>query len=116
MATALLHIYDCILLTSEINDDVEDVLELVVGIATSFEGLDTLLQRAQQALQAPLDRLRVLGCRLLRVTASDGDALIPRLTDKAQSVQLAAIQAEEPFCKAVARRISKTCCWLQHAS
>lgn len=97
VATALLHIYDCILLTSEINDDVEDVLELVVGIATSFEGavvLDTLLQRAQQALQAPLDRIRVLGCRLIRVAASDGgDALIPRLTDKAQSVRLAAIQA-----------------------
>ena len=28
VATALLHIYDCILLTSEINDDVEDILEL----------------------------------------------------------------------------------------
>ena len=48
VATALLHIYDCILVTSEINNDLEDIMELVVGIATLFEGLDTLLQRAQQ--------------------------------------------------------------------
>lgn len=99
------------------DDDVSQVLDFITGIAALSTSGTVLLQLVEQrvivACAAALDRTRIFGCRLLRAiikcsSSSDGTddddddddmmeqcvaALLPRLTDKAQAVRLAAIHA-----------------------
>jgi hypothetical protein len=101
---------------------VEDaLLDFMVSIAAEYNQMGTILDLATQASMASLERVRVMACRWLgscakqlvqqqhrRQTSKTGGSItssttammtairnliLPRLTDKAQSVRLAALQA-----------------------
>jgi hypothetical protein len=102
-----------------VDDDVTLLLEFISGIAATISNdvlQELMTQRVVVACAAAMDRTRVFGCRLLRAivvqqaaaaaksttneelstsssTTNWVDTLLPRMTDKAQSVRLAAIQA-----------------------
>jgi hypothetical protein len=103
VSESLLACIDCILVATESSPSDDGLLELIAAIAAEYNGvMDEIIEIAEKASCAALDRIRVIGCRLVAACASacvDDNAssislaLLPRLMDKAQAVRYAALIA-----------------------
>jgi len=118
LATILLQFVDCAIATDVSNDtkdSIESILELAAAVAsTHVRVAEQILSRAVTFSQVLLERVRAAACRLVgylvqnlmmkhnKANAEDlldaaSQALLPRFTDKSQSVRQAAIQASQYF-------------------
>ena len=118
---SLIHVFDCSLVsdvTSDAKESIEAIQELVAAVASyRFAIASTLMgDRLLNLTKVLLERVRSASCRtlgwLIRCVRENGDlskehteklldvasqALLPRFTDKAQSVRQAAIEASGFF-------------------
>jgi hypothetical protein len=115
LSKVLLHIFDCAMATdtsAESSESVRNTLLLVAGVSSKHLSVaSALLDRASQFSQVLLEKVRTTACTFigfladfLRDQSSVEDImdrasqiLLPRFTDKLQSVRCAAIQAAPHF-------------------
>ena len=117
VATALLKCLDCVLVSETTppidnsNGNSSSLFDLMAAIAVEYNVLEdtfyTLLHRASVAAS---DRVRLLACRMLVACVKQAPhsltelvpILLPRLTDKTQSVRLAALLGAQACTQAAA--------------
>lgn len=102
VTTALLKCLECVLVseTSPSVDNADSLLDLMAAVAVAYNVLDeTFYTLIRPASVAAADRMRVLACRMMTACFKQAPQhatqlipfLLPRFTDKAQSVRLAAL-------------------------